>query len=64
MSEHDAAMFFEKQMQPFLMHLYSEAGIGIPENFDFTIESARIVVALREQGYASHFKTKLGREVK
>lgn len=60
LSDHEIATIFEAEFKPLLVHLYSEAGLAIPQtHFDHLEEGPRLVVALRTQG----FNAKFGEEI-
>jgi len=50
--------FFHQQLHPLLAHLYLEARIEVPQEFNHKVEGPRLVAALREQGFSTQFKTK------
>ena len=58
MTDEQVLKFFHYHMHPLLMHLYLEARIEVPTQFDHKTEGPRIVAALREQGFITQFKTK------
>ena len=63
LSDHDIATAFDAQFKPLLLKLYEEAELDVPERFDYQVETQRIVMSLREQGFSTKFKTKAGREL-
>ena len=62
-SDREIALAFETAIKPFILYLYSEAELDIPEGFVPATEGPRLVAALREQGYATHFSTRKGKEI-
>ena len=53
----DVLRFFRFHLHPMLVHLYLEANLEVPMEFDYKIEGPRLVAALREQGFAAQFKS-------
>ena len=47
--------FFHHHLHPLLMFLYTQSKLEAPLDFDWKLEGPRLVVALREQGFATQF---------
>ena len=62
MSDEQILKFFRFHLHPLLVHLYMEAKLEVPNEFDYKIEGPRLVTALREQGFATQFKSINSRE--
>lgn len=58
MTDEKALQFFRFQAHPLLVHLYMEAQLEVPDEFDNKIEGPRLVAALRAQGFATQFNGK------
>ena len=59
----DVIRFFRFHLHPMLVHLYMEAQLEVPLDFDHKIEGPRLVAALRTQGFTLKFPmTKNARE--
>ena len=56
-SDKEVLRFFRFHLHPMLVHLYMEAKLEVPLEFDHKIEGPRLVTALREQGFATRFKS-------
>ena len=56
-SDKEVLQFFRFHLHPMLVHLYTEARLEVPVEFDHKIEGPRLVAALREQGFATQFKS-------
>ena len=61
-SDKEVIRFFRFHLHPMLVHLYMEAQLEVPMDFDYKIEGPRIVVALRAQGFKTKFPTTNSRE--
>lgn len=59
MRDSEILKFFHFHCHPLLLHLYIEAQLEVPEQFDYKIEGPRLVAALRAQGFAAQFNSKL-----
>jgi hypothetical protein len=56
-SDKEVLRFFRFHLHSMLVHLYLEAKLEVPLEFDHKIEGPRLVAALREQGFATQFKS-------
>ena len=56
-SDKEVLRFFRFHLHPMLIHLYMEAKLEVPLEFVYKIEGPRLVAALREQGFATQFKS-------
>jgi hypothetical protein len=56
-SDKEVLRFFRFHLHPMLVHIYLEAKLEVPIEFDHKIEGPRLVAALREQGFATQFKS-------
>lgn len=45
----------DKIFQPFILALYRQANLCIPENFDPRDEAERLIVAIQTQGFNARF---------
>lgn len=59
----EVVRFFHHHIHPLLIHLYVEARIEVPDEFNYRTEGPRLVAALREQGFNLHFIDTKGKVV-
>jgi hypothetical protein len=62
-TDHDIALAFKTAIKPFVLKLYEEAELEIPEVFNADVEAQRVIVSLREQGYSTKFKIAKSKEI-